>query len=488
MKSSLVIFAAAFGVSAMLTPLVRLFALRIGAFDEPDARRVHQRRIPRLGGIAVVVAFFASLLILFAFEQSSLGRLLVGRPVLVGGLFVGGLGAAALGAVDDLRGVRALHKLFVQVALATVAYGCGFKIDAVALPWVGTVDFGLFGLPLTVLWFVAVMNAVNLIDGLDGLAGGIAFFACVSNFVVGWLNDALLVIVLSAALAGAVLGFLIYNFNPASIFMGDTGSLFLGFVLAATSLLGSSVKSSTTVALLVPVLALGVPIMDTLFTMVRRWLERRPLFAPDRGHIHHKLLDLGLTHRRAVLTLYGVSVVLAASAVAVAAGQNWEVGGALLVVAVVVVGFVRAARIFAGVKLRRESTPARSVFVEGLLERMVRAVQDIGSAESEAAALHVLETLAKGSKMTCAHLSLPGGRTWEYGEASAARGRVKIVAKATRHPAIVGTFEFIDEWASSRVHAEVLLQVVVDAVARRYPATEPGRERTRTGDVAVIAS
>lgn len=487
MKSSLVIFVAAFGVSALLTPLVRLFALRIGAFDEPDPRRVHQGRIPRLGGIAVVVAFFASLLILFAFEKSSLGRLLVGEPVLVGGLFVGGVGAALLGAVDDLKGVRALHKLLAQVGLATVAYACGFCIDAVALPWIGTVEFGLFGLPLTILWFVAVMNAVNLIDGLDGLAGGIAFFACISNFVVGWMNDALLVVVLSAALAGAVLGFLIYNFNPASIFMGDTGSLFLGFVLAASSLLGSSVKSSTTVALLVPILALGVPIMDTLFAMVRRWLERRPLFAPDRGHIHHKLLDLGLTHRRAVLTLYGVSVVLAASAIAVAAGQNWEVGGALVVVVVVVVGFVRAARLFAGVKLRREPSPARSQFVENLLERMLRTLEDLVGAETEEAALHAFESFAKSARLTLAKVELPAG-SWEVGGATGQRGRVRVRVVAKRNPAVIGTFDFVDEWASSRVYAEVLLQLVVDAIARRHPAVEVGRERRSSAEVAVVPS
>jgi UDP-GlcNAc:undecaprenyl-phosphate GlcNAc-1-phosphate transferase len=487
MKSSLVIFVAAFGVSAILTPLVRWFALRIGAFDEPDARRVHQRRIPRLGGIAVVAAFFTSLLVLFGLEQSSLGRLLLSKPVLVGGLFVGGVGAALLGAVDDLRGVRALHKLLVQVVIATIAYGCGFQIDAVALPWVGTVHFGLLGLPLTILWFVAVMNAVNLIDGLDGLAGGIAFVACVSNFVVGWMNDALLVVVLSAALAGAVLGFLIYNFNPASIFMGDTGSLFLGFVLAASSLLGSSIKSSTTVALLVPVLALGVPIMDTLFTMVRRWLERRPLFAPDRGHIHHKLLDLGLTHRRAVLTLYGVSVVLAASAVAVAAGQKWEVGGALVVVAIVVVGFVRAARIFAGVKLRRDPAPARSEFVENLIERLLRTIEDLGTAASDDEALLVVERFVKGARLTHARIQLPND-AWEVGAPNGQRGRVRLTLVAKRNPGVSGSFEFVDEWASSRVYAEVLLQLVVDAIARRHPAVEVGRERRSSGEAAVVAS
>lgn len=489
MKSSFAVFLAALAASAILTPLVRVVALRLGAYDEPDGRHVHNRRIPRLGGVAVVVAFFAALLCIFLVERASLGQLLMKHPSLVWGLFLGGVTIAALGAVDDLRGVRALHKLFVQVGVAGLAYAFGFRIEAVDFPWVGTIQFGLLAVPITVLWFVAVMNAVNLIDGLDGLAGGIAFVACVSNFVVGWLNDAVLVVFLSAALAGAVLGFLIYNFNPASIFMGDTGSLFLGFILAATSLLGSSVKSSTTVALLVPILALGVPIMDTLFAMVRRWLERRPLFAPDRGHIHHRLLDLGLTHRRAVIVLYAVSSVLAAAAVAVAAGQNWEVGGALIVVTIVVVGFVRAARLFAGVRLRREPAPSRSELVESALARVVPVLRKIGEAKDDDDALLVLADFMRRSDFICAHVKLPGA-TWSWGEATTARSRVKVVVKASRTSDIEGSFEFVDEWASSRVHMEIILQILVDSLAQRYPqvtAHEPTKLRaTESGQLAAL--
>ncbi|MEM7610002.1 MAG: MraY family glycosyltransferase, partial [Myxococcota bacterium] len=407
---------------------------------------------------------------------SSMGQRLFEQPWLVFGLVMGGGAAAILGALDDLRGVRALHKLGTQTAIAGLAYAAGFRIDAVALPWVGAVELGVLAIPATMLWFVAVMNAVNLIDGLDGLAAGIAFIACISNFVVGWMNDALLVVLLSAALAGAVLGFLIYNFNPASIFMGDTGSLFLGFVLAATSLLGSSIKSSTTVSLLVPILALGVPIMDTLFAMVRRWLERRPIFAPDRGHIHHKLLDLGLTHRRAVLTLYAVSTAFAVGAVAVALGKNWEVGGALIAVVVVIVGFVKAARLFAGVRLRREQNPYRSPFVEAMSREIVRALQDLGAAPERPDALRSLERFLERAEVSFARIAAPEF-SWTFGEPGANRALMRVEVRSSVANGVSGTFEYLDEWSVSRPQAELLLRLVVDGLTPHLPDGDEGLER-----------
>lgn len=479
MKSSLAVFVFAFGGSAVLTPLARAWALRVGAFDEPTSRHVHKSPIPRLGGLAVVLGFFGSLAVLYALETSSLGRQLFAKPELVVGLISGGLAAAALGAMDDLKGVRALHKLTVQIGIACAAYAFGFRIDAVALPWIGTVELGALAIPATVFWFVAVMNAVNLIDGLDGLAGGIAFIACVSNFVVGWMNDALLVVLLSAALAGAVLGFLIYNFNPASIFMGDTGSLFLGFVLAATSLLGSSIKSSTTVSLLVPILALGVPIMDTLFAMVRRWLERRPLFAPDRGHIHHKLLDLGLTHRRAVITLYAVSTVLAVGAVAVALGRSWEVGGALIAVTVVIVGFVKAARLFAGVRLRRETSAPRSRFVETTTRAIVRVVQEMGQAEDGREAFASLSAFLSRCGFTSARVTTTMG-VLNFGESTPSRTRVVLEISSSTNPGVFAVFEYQDESPRSRSQVELLLQIAIDGLAQHFPREKSPADEAAT--------
>src|SRR4029078_2410036 len=165
----------------------------------------------------------------------------------------------------------------------------------------------------------------NLIDGLDGLAAGVVFFASMTNFVVALLSQASLPALFMATTMGAIIGFLFYNFNPARIFMGDSGSYFLGYVIAATSV-GTDHKASTAVSLLVPLMALGVPIFDTLFAMVPRFLERRPVFSPDRGHIHYPLLDMGITHRRAVLIIYGVSVLLTITAIAISLGRSWQVG------------------------------------------------------------------------------------------------------------------------------------------------------------------
>jgi UDP-GlcNAc:undecaprenyl-phosphate GlcNAc-1-phosphate transferase len=352
MRASLGALVLSLVVAAALTPVVRWGAKRAGIVDNPGGRRVHTRVIPRLGGLAVVAGFFAPLAAL-AFTQSDVAEMFYADPLRSVGLAVGGVIIASLGAWDDVRGVRAWHKLAVQLLAALVAWGCGFRMEHLTLPFVGELDLGVFGLPFTLLWIAAVVNAMNLIDGLDGLAGGIAFFACLTNFVVAALNGNPLVMLIAAALGGAILGFLLYNFNPATIFMGDSGSMFLGFVLATTSMMGASIQGSTTVAILVPLISLGVPIMDTLFAMVRRIVERRPIFSPDRGHIHHRLLDLGITHRRAVLILYAVSVVFTAGAITIALGRNWSVGVALLVLTVAMLGLARFVGYFEYLQIRQ---------------------------------------------------------------------------------------------------------------------------------------
>ncbi|MBK8995837.1 MAG: undecaprenyl/decaprenyl-phosphate alpha-N-acetylglucosaminyl 1-phosphate transferase [Myxococcales bacterium] len=296
MRSYVAAFLVAMVVGAVLTPLVRLVALRLGAVAVPGGRHVHRAPVPRLGGISIAVALCAPLVALFLVDSTVAMGFRHAARLLVG-MVIGATALCVVGVIDDTKGVRAPVKLGVQVAAAVVAYYSGFRIEAVHLPVGGALSMGVFALPITVLW-VGITNAVNLIDGLDGLAAGVVFFAAVTNFVVAYISDSIFVAVLMAAMMGSLIGFLFYNFNPARIFMGDSGSYFLGFVLATSSLAGASQKTSTTVSLLVPVVALGVPIFDTLFSMVRRVLERRPVFSPDRGHIHHRLLDLGITHRR----------------------------------------------------------------------------------------------------------------------------------------------------------------------------------------------
>ncbi len=313
MYTQLVAFALAFAVAAMLTPLLRALAPLVGGVDKVQARKVHTRPTPRIGGVAIVLAFFVPLVGLLLYETEVGRRFLADVPRVVG-LFVGGLAIALLGFYDDLHGLGAKQKFAVQTAVAVLMYALGYRIDAISHPFAdAAIPLGAFSLPFTVVWIVGIINAMNLIDGLDGLAGGVAIIAVGLIFVVSKYRPDDLMCLFMASLGGALLGFLLYNFNPATIFMGDTGSMFLGFVLASTAIT-SSQKSSTTVAMLVPIIGLGLPIADTLLAMVRRALRGRPLFSADKDHIHHRLLALGLSHRQAVLVLYGVCLAFAGAA------------------------------------------------------------------------------------------------------------------------------------------------------------------------------
>ena len=321
-------------VAALVTPLVRRLAHRFGLYDSPaQLRKVHRKPIPRLGGVAITIGFFAPLtaLLLYSNDISTLYR---GNLLQVVGLYLGGMLVLFLGVLDDIRGMSALSKLAGQVVVATLMYQFGYVIDLLAIPFYGPVHLGLLSFPVTLLWFVGIMNAVNLIDGLDGLAGGVSFFAVATLFAVGLLDGNQLTSLFSAALAGAIVGFLFYNFNPATIFMGDCGSLFLGFVIAAVAV-KTSAKSSTAIALTVPVLALGLPIVDAFLAIVRRIRRGKSVFSADREHIHHRLLALGFTQRQAVLILYTLCGVLALTAI-VAKATNDVTNGVIILGAVVV--------------------------------------------------------------------------------------------------------------------------------------------------------
>ena len=313
MRTAVVAFILSMLCAAILTPLVRRLAHRFGALDHAvSSRKIHGRAVPRLGGIAIVIAFYAPLVGLFV-THSGVGYTLGQERHFALGLFLGGLLIAALGIYDDLRGAGARKKFAVQFLVAGTMYFLGFRVEEIANPFGSPLTLGWISLPFTLLWVVGVINAMNLIDGLDGLAGGVALVAVSTIFLVSLQRSQPLMILFCASLGGAILGFLFYNFNPASIFMGDTGSMFLGFVLA-TSSIRTNQKSSTTVAVLIPIITLGLPILDTLLAMSRRAVRGRPLFRADKEHIHHRLLGLGLTHRQAVLVLYGMCLVLGAVA------------------------------------------------------------------------------------------------------------------------------------------------------------------------------
>ena len=339
MRTATVAFLLAVTVSVVLTPFVRGLAHRLELLDHAlTSRKVHGRPVPRLGGVAIVTAFFAPILGLL-FTDSAVGELFYSDGPRAFGLIGGGTAIALLGVYDDLRGSGARTKFAVQFGVALAMYGLGFRVEQIASPFGAHVSLGWMSLPFTLLWIVGVVNAMNLIDGLDGLAGGVAFIAVASTFLVALQRGQPLMILFTAALAGAVLGFLFYNFNPASIFMGDTGSMFLGFVLAASAI-QTNQKGSTAVAMLVPIVALGLPIGDTLLSITRRAARGQPIFHSDRGHFHHRLMALGFSHRQTVLLLYGVCALLGATAVLLTRTGPGETLMVLVGVGVVALGLL----------------------------------------------------------------------------------------------------------------------------------------------------
>jgi UDP-GlcNAc:undecaprenyl-phosphate/decaprenyl-phosphate GlcNAc-1-phosphate transferase len=341
MKTAIAAFILSMLCATILTPLVRRLAHRFGALDHArSSRKIHGKPIPRLGGIAIVIAFYAPLAGLLVF-RTEVGQLFLAERQHVIGLFVGGLAIAGLGLFDDLRGANAWKKFLVQFAVAGLLYRLEFRIDAIANPFGEPIALGWASLPFTMFWFVGVINALNLIDGLDGLAGGVALVAVITTFMVALQRAHPLMMLFSSALAGAIVGFLFYNFNPASIFMGDTGSMFLGFALATTAI-QTNQKSSTVVAVLIPAIALGLPIMDTLLAIGRRALRGRPLFQADKEHIHHRLMAAGFSHRQAVLVLYGLCVLLGAAALVLTYASSGQSTLLLIVLALVALVFLRS--------------------------------------------------------------------------------------------------------------------------------------------------
>ncbi len=307
------IVGAALGAAAIAlgaTPVVRRAAVRAGLVDLPERRRVNTRPVPRAGGLAVATAF---LLVASAFVVVDAASGAIAPPAFLEAgqlvaLLLGGAAAAVLGLVDDARQLRARWQLVGQLGLAAVAVGLGIGVESINVPFVDRpvpLEGGL-GVAFTIFWIVGMINAINFIDGLDGLSAGIGFIAAVTLGLIS-LTTTIgqpYVAVLCFALAGALLGFLRWNFHPAVVFAGTSGTMFLGYALAVLAVLGSAKVA-------VAVLVLGVPIIDTFWIIVRRLATGRMPFSPDRGHIHHRLLDLGLGHRQAVLVIYGICAVLA---------------------------------------------------------------------------------------------------------------------------------------------------------------------------------
>ena len=329
MPDYMLAFVIAAGVALLITPGVILLAAKTGAMDAPDARKVHKKPIPRFVGIGIYAAFMVAMLSVLSFVDVTAE---VKTEII--GLMVGGSLIVLVGVIDDYKNLPAKVKLVGQIiAAAVLVIAFDVRIDFITDPFGDYIYTEWLAVPLTIFWIVGLTNTVNLIDGLDGLAAGVATIAAVTIMMVALQQSIMLVAVLTAALAGAAFGFLYYNFNPARIFMGDSGSMFLGFMLAGISVIGA-VKSAATIALIVPILALGLPILDTTFAIVRRYRGGVPIFKPDKGHLHHRLLDLGFTQRQAVLLMYVISALLGLSAVALTEVSNQL---AIIIVCVVVV-------------------------------------------------------------------------------------------------------------------------------------------------------
>ncbi len=340
---SLAALLAAALVALISTPVVRSLAFRVGAVDVPkDSRRMHDHPIPRMGGLGIYLGFILSVL-LFLPLTSELRGMLLGAVIIV-----------VLGVVDDIMALPAMLKFVVQIGAALIPALNGVVIQAFSNPNIFSQNpywaLGSLSIPVTVLWIVGITNSVNLIDGLDGLANGVSAISAATMLVIALLASEAQVAIIMAALVGACVGFMPYNLNPAKMFMGDTGATFLGFILATISIQGLF-KFYAVISFAVPFLILGLPIFDTSFAFIRRIAHGQNPMHPDRGHIHHRLIDMGLNQKQAVATLYVISAILGLSAVVLTTGGEQK---AMLFFAALCIVAVVAARVVFPKEVRSE--------------------------------------------------------------------------------------------------------------------------------------
>ncbi|MGO2270345.1 MAG: MraY family glycosyltransferase [Enterococcus faecalis] len=291
-----------FILSLLLTPLVKLLAFRIGAYDAPGERRINTKNMPTAGGLAIYIAFASSCLLIF---RSIIPQDYIWPIILAGGMVV------LTGLIDDIKEITPMKKTIgILLAALVIYFVAGIRIDFVTLPVVGMIDLRWFSLPLTLLWILAITNAVNLIDGLDGLASGVSIIGLTTIGITGYFflhAKTVYIPIVIFILVASIAGFFPYNFYPAKIFLGDTGELFLGFMIAVMSLQG--LKNATFITVITPMVILGVPITDTVYAIIRRLLNKKPISSADKMHLHHRLLSLGFTHKGAVMTIYALALV-----------------------------------------------------------------------------------------------------------------------------------------------------------------------------------
>lgn len=347
-------FLLAFITTFVVTPHTMRWAKKVGAIDIPNDRRVNKKPMPRLGGLAVISGFFVSIIYLLI-STSIEGKInLFGEEAYYVKLIGYVVGIIILGItcyIDDVKGIPSWIKLIAQIIAAIIVVASGIRIENISIPFTEgkLVISGIASYVITICWIVGITNAINLIDGLDGLSSGVTLISCLSLLMVFALNESpLTAIILVTALAGALVGFLPFNFSPAKTFIGDTGSNFMGFSLAIISILGVA-KTYTALVLIAPIIILGMPIFDTIFAIFRRIIKGKSLkavFKPDKGHLHHKLMAKGYTQRQAVLIMYGITAILGMFAVILLESGIWKaLSFALLVIAIVAIGYKDMSRL-----------------------------------------------------------------------------------------------------------------------------------------------
>lgn len=309
-------------VSVAITPLVRIFAFKIGATDKPNLRRVNTKEMPSIGGLAIYLSYFISMFFFQPLPKEQVTPLFIGATIII-----------ITGIIDDIREISPKMKLLgILLAAFVIYFVADIKMTTVSLPLVGIFDLGWLSFPLTIIWILAITNAINLIDGLDGLASGVSIIALSTMGIIGYfylnvMNIPITIMIFT--LVFATLGFLPYNFNPAKIFLGDTGALFLGFMIAVMSLQG--LKNVTVISLIIPIVILGIPITDTIYAILRRYLNHMPISSADKHHMHHRLMNLGLSHKQTVLSIYGIALLFSMIALLYPLSTKW--GSVLLTIA-----------------------------------------------------------------------------------------------------------------------------------------------------------
>jgi UDP-GlcNAc:undecaprenyl-phosphate GlcNAc-1-phosphate transferase len=336
----------AFSASTVFMPLAIKISSTLGAMSDIGSRHVGRMKVARLGGlgvlfgITVAIGFAIQMLPIDYVQKHDYVRKIIGLSI---GLFI----VSGVGFWDDVKRLSASTKVILQIFAGLVVHCFGLRVSGIDIPFIAPVDLGYLSIVFTIGWVVFVVNAVNLIDGLDGLAGGVILFASIVNLVSSLVSNAIIPALFMSSLAGATFGFLMFNWYPAKIYLGDGGAYSAGFLLACSALLAPLQKASTGVALLIPILATGLPIMDTSITIIRRFMKQKKIFTPDRGHIHHLLLDSGISHRRVVIGLYLVSMLFGSLAILIVLNRNRVVGVTLL-------GAVLFGSILWGVTVRRQ--------------------------------------------------------------------------------------------------------------------------------------